>query len=460
MIAVTAAADTHLDAPQPGLLLVQQAPAGPAHLELPPATVAALVAITDGPVPVTELPSDEVSQATVQRLARDGVLHFSVVVDRREALRATLTGALSRFEASAGPGDAAVRLSRFALLRRHGDEFVVDAPVAGTRIALRDRRALAIIGELARPRTVGQLNTALLDCSPRLIEDTVRLLMGLGVAAVVDGDGLLAEDRDPVLRRRELPDVLLHAASRGGLSDQPVGVAGPVDVAGPLDQPVGTAAEPAPPGQQVFLPRPDPAGLRAGDPPLAAVLERLRGTPQPGRQTLTAAQVGEFLFRVAAGWPHPDGDARARRRDDRHGVADAAPELDLYLTVLHCSGLAPGIWHYQPAGHALTLVDGDRTAVLRMLTDAHGGDEAASRVLVTLASRWDRLPGYHGIAYATTLKHVGALYATMRLAAAAMGLFGRPLDTGDAALFAEVTGWDPAVGSSVGEFLLCGAPER
>jgi hypothetical protein len=46
----------------------------------------------------------------------------------------------------------------------------------------------------------------------------------------------------------------------------------------------------------------------------------------------------------------------------------------------------------------------------------------------------------------------------MQLAATAMGLGGCPLGTGNAALFAEVTGRDPAAESSVGEFLLGSLP--
>lgn len=461
MIAITAATDTLLDAPEPGLLLVQRGAGEAAFLELPPTTVDALVALADGPVPLADLPDDEESRGILLRLARAGMVHFSVVVDRREALRATLTGVLSRFEVPADITTAAVRLSRFAVIRRHENELVVDAPVAGARISVRDPRALTIVGEVARPRTVEQLCDALLDCSLMLVEDTVRLLVGAGVAAAVDADGLLPEDRHPVLQQRELPDVMLHAASRGGFGDQPVGATYPyLGVLPPAP------AVPVPgPARRVTLPRPDLAMLRKADPPFAAVMEGRASARSFGAEPLTLVQLGEFLYRVArvrgtgpAELVAPGGPPEPYELTDRpYPSAGGAYDLDVYVTVRRCTGLSPGIWHYQPAEHALGLVNGDRHAVVRMLTDAGraGGEESAAPVLITLASRWDRLTWkYRGVAYALALKHVGVLYATMQLAATAMGLAACPLETGDAALFAELTGRDPAEESSVGEFLL------
>jgi SagB-type dehydrogenase family enzyme len=62
------------------------------------------------------------------------------------------------------------------------------------------------------------------------------------------------------------------------------------------------------------------------------------------------------------------------------------------------------------------------------------------------------------MAYAATLKNVGVLYQTMYLVATAMGLAPCALGNGDSMLFAEATGIDPAVESSVGEFMLGSRP--
>jgi SagB-type dehydrogenase family enzyme len=459
MIALVAAPGTVFEAATPTVLTVSRPGGTPAHLDLGANTVTVLAALDDGPVPATEMGDNDQLRATVTRLARVGLLHFSAVIDGGEAMRATLTGTRSHYDDSFDPGTAGVRLSRLAIVRRHGDTMVVDAPVPGARIALMDPRSLAVVGELARARTVGELLKALPDCPAALIADAVRLLVGVGAAGPVDGDGLLAEDRHPVLRQREVADVLLHAASRGGLTDQPVG--GTYPFLGTL--PPAPAVLPVPAAPLVALPRPDPAALRATDPPVIAAMEDRRSTRTFGPDPVTLDQIGEFLYRTArVRAVRPPTEAMPYELSDRpYPSGGGAYDLEVYLTVLRCDGLAPGIWHYEPAEHMLSAVTADHRAVVRMLAEAHRatGGGSAPQILVTLASRFDRLSWkYRGIAYALTLKNVGVLYATMQLAATAMGLGGCPLGTGNAALFAEVTGRDPAAESSVGEFLLGSLP--
>jgi SagB-type dehydrogenase family enzyme len=191
----------------------------------------------------------------------------------------------------------------------------------------------------------------------------------------------------------------------------------------------------------IVLRRPDLDALRATDPSLVVAMEQRRAVRSYGRLPITVGQLGEFLYRTARA---PDA-------------------LDVYVTALRCDGLPPGLYRYDPAAHTLGLVSSDARHVVGMLAAAQraacGG--SAPQVLITLATRFARTAGTHrGIAYATTLKTVGARNATMQLAAVAMGLGGCPLGDGDAALFATATGLDPAVESSVGEFLLGSADSQ
>jgi SagB-type dehydrogenase family enzyme len=61
---------------------------------------------------------------------------------------------------------------------------------------------------------------------------------------------------------------------------------------------------------------------------------------------------------------------------------------------------------------------------------------------------------YQGMAYALMLKNLGALYATMYLAATAMGLAPCALGGGDSELFCRAAGIDPLEEPAIGEFLL------
>jgi SagB-type dehydrogenase family enzyme len=81
--------------------------------------------------------------------------------------------------------------------------------------------------------------------------------------------------------------------------------------------------------------------------------------------------------------------------------------------------------------------------------------EADPQILLVVTSRFGRVSWkYQAIAYALTLKAVGALYQTMYLTATAMGLAPCAIGTGDGALMARLLGTDFADESSVGEFLL------
>src|SRR5262249_36585681 len=133
-------------------------------------------------------------------------------------------------------------------------------------------------------------------------------------------------------------------------------------------------------------------------------------------------------------------------------------ELELYPAVKVCTGLEPGLYHYDPSRHWLTRLCGRSADVTSLLQDAAESaaiPEDNLQVLLILAARFPRVGWkYESIAYALTLKHVGVLFQTMYLAATAMGLAPCALGGGDADLFARAAGTDYGAETSVGEFLL------
>ena len=130
----------------------------------------------------------------------------------------------------------------------------------------------------------------------------------------------------------------------------------------------------------------------------------------------------------------------------------------MYAVVQACTDLAPGLYHYDPAGHRLIRLRGRTAEVTALLRDAAastGVPEDTVQVLLILAARFARVAWkYESIAYALTLKHVGVVYQTMYLAATAMGLAPCAIGGGDADLFARAVGADYYAETSVGEFLL------
>lgn len=139
----------------------------------------------------------------------------------------------------------------------------------------------------------------------------------------------------------------------------------------------------------------------------------------------------------------------------------AMHELELYLTITRCTGLAPAMYRYDPQAHELEWVSAPSPDTEGLVQDAMGaaGLTAPPDVLVTLAARFTRMSWkYQGLAYAAVLKHVGVMYQQLYLVSTALGLAPCALGTGNADRFAKAAGTNYYEETSVGEFVLSGAP--
>ena len=253
----------------------------------------------------------------------------------------------------------------------------------------------------------------------------------------------------------------LPPRSRVGRHDAPVG--GTYRHAGRLEPP--PPLKPVAAAETIELYRPDLESLKRHDPPFARVQEERRSLRAYAAEPITDRQLGEFLFRTArvkgrTEWevPAPDGPIKVESTTRPYPAGGGLYELEVYAIVNACRNLAPGLYHYDPAGHRLERL-ADRSAdVAALLADAAQSAGAAPeelQVLLILASRFPRLAWkYASLAYTLTLKHVGVVYQTMYLAATAMGLAPCALGGGDSDLFARAAGVDYGAETSVGEFLL------
>jgi SagB-type dehydrogenase family enzyme len=292
---------------------------------------------------------------------------------------------------------------------------------------------------------------------PDAIAPVLALLLRSGM---LDEAG--REDESPALQTWELHDLLFHARSRQGRFDAPYG--GTCRLADRLPPP--PALKPVMAGEVRPLYRPDPERLEQDDPPLARVQARRRSIRTFDEdRPITDRQLGEFLFRVARVTDYregevltPQGPLRLQMACRPYPAGGGLYELELYAAVQACAGLAPGLYHYDPAAHQLTRIREPTVDVKALLRDAGqstGVQESSIQVLLLLAARFARVAWkYESIAYALTLKHVGVVYQTMYLAATAMGLGACAIGGGDADLFARAAGTDYCTETSVGEFLL------
>jgi len=314
---------------------------------------------------------------------------------------------------------------------------------------------------LCRAVSVTELASALGLAEP-IVTDVVAYLAATGIVLLGEWTGRsngaqFDEDYDPSLIRWSHHDLLFHSRSRMGRHGGATGAVFPH--AGTLPSP--PLVRPKPEGPRFTLYRPPMAELRTADPPLTEVMESAQSCEDLADRQLTVEQLGELLYRSArirSVSPASAGAQVTYRISDRpylsiHGLH----ELELYVSVLDCIGLPPGMYHYDPYAHALTLVNSTVSEVDDLLGMVGIASGTTRRVpaLITITARVARSSWmYQGISYSLALTHVGALQQTLHLTAAAMGLMGcvPAVDPGDAVDTALRLDWPAEV--SLGEFIV------
>lgn len=333
-------------------------------------------------------------------------------------------------------------LSRFAVLHRDRDGFVLEHPLGWCDIRIADRRLLMLLdggGDAGVPPAL----------AARFVADLHR------GGFLVPADGA---DTELASAGWSTPDLWFHRRSTLGSRTLTWERFGPTKWAKDrFAQP--PARRPAYPGAPVHLPTPDLAAARAADPPLTAVLEdRVSTRDFDEAAPITVDQLAELLYRSArtrGTQPVGPGEELVSRP---YPSAGGVYELELYPVVRRVAGLAASMYHYDSFDHVLRPVaDGESKAVQQLLKPAAatlaGG--AQPQVLLVVAARAGRLMWtYEQIGYALILKDVGALMQTVYLVGAAMGLGVCAQGYADTASFAAATGAAELVESAVGSIVV------
>lgn len=351
-------------------------------------------------------------------------------------------------------------LSRFAYCRREGDAIVLESPLGWGRLILQAPESMALVQRLSKPSTAMELAEGCCGLSPEGLHGLLEALFNLNALREIGVDGIDPDEEVPPLALWEFHDLLFHARSRPGRHDNAVGATyrflGRID---PLP-----ARKPQVCGELIPLYAPDLASLNESDPPFTTVVEARRTVRQAAPEPLSAAQLGEFLFRAARVRASRDAGSDPGRlyetTDRPYPGAGAAFEVELYPLINRCAGIAQGLYHYDAFTHALGRLSGPTALTAKLLDDANkaSGVPRDPDMLFVMTARFQRLSWkYASLAYSLVLKDVGVLFQQMYLVAAAMNLSPCALGCGDSDLFAKATGMDPLVEASVGEFVL-GAP--
>ena len=397
----------------------------------------------------------------VRRLARHGLLEYRLQRSQNDEDQVVVEPQIADYwPATPQLGNADVLvLSRFAYMRRRGNEMVLESPRAGALFKICNPKLATAIAMLSTPQQIKRLRRQ--DGFPGV--ELLALLVDCGILFKIDAaseSGLRPFEGDANLVLWDFHDLLFHTRSTEGRQANPIG--GLYLYAGVA--PALPAVRPRWPGKKIDLRKFSSAHSEPISPVAKLLHERHSIRSFDDQEPVTLAELSRFLdktARVRSTW--------RSRVDLGHGgpmvayavrpypSAGASYGLELYLAVDKCAGLARGFYHYDAGGHALVPIAARTHELEALLTGAKFAMDAptAPQILITIAARFGRISWkYSALAYALILKDVGVLTQTLYLMATDMGLGGCAIGSANIDLFAKMTGLEFHVEGPVGQFAL------
>jgi SagB-type dehydrogenase family enzyme len=404
---------------------------------------------------------DQEIDLLVRRLARSGFLEYRLGRPGDDKDQVVIEPQVSDYwPRTPKLGDTeTVVLSRFAYLRRRGNEMVLESPRAGALFKICDPKIATAIAILGTPQKISQLRRQ--DGFPG--GELLALLVDCQILFKIDAansDGLRRAEGDDNLVLWDFHDLLFHARSTEGRQANPLG--GIYPHAGAIS-PLPAVRERWP-GKQIDL-REFSAAASQTESPVAKLLRERHSTRDfDDQQPITLAELSRFLdstARIQSRWKSgldlddegPDIAYAARP----YPSGGSAYEFELYLTVANCEGLARGFYHYDADRHALVPIAARPQEFEAMLTAAEFAMAAPAppQILISIAARFGRVSWkYSSIAYALILKDVGVLIQTFYMMATEMGLGGCAIGITDIDLFTKITGIEFHIEGPVGQFAI------
>ncbi len=405
--------------------------------------------------------ADKEVDLLVRRLAQAGLLEYRFGQPRTDKDQVVIEPQVADYwprTPKLGNRDV-IALSRFAYLRRRGNEMVLESPRAGALFRICNPKIAATLASLSTPQKISALRrepgfpglellALLVDC---------QILFKLETAK---GDGLRASEGDDNLVLWDFHDLLFHTRSTEGRQANPLG--GLYPYAGLMPPP--PAVRPRWPGKAIDLGK---VSVTPSETPstFAKVLHERHSTREfDDTHPITLAELARFLdgtARIRSKWKSSvdmdGGGPEVSYAARPYPSGGSAYELELYLAVANCEGLPRGFYHYDADLHALVPIGVRAQELDAQLVAAEFamGASAAPQILITIAARFGRVSWkYSSVAYSLIMKDAGVLIQTLYLMATDMGLGGCAVGTNNIDLFAKMTGLEFHVEGPVSQFAL------
>jgi SagB-type dehydrogenase family enzyme len=392
----------------------------------------------------------------VRRLARHGLLDYRLKGARIGEDLVVIEPQCPDYWPQAAPlGETdALVLSRFAYMRRRGDEMILESPRAGALFKICSPKIMTTLAMLSTPRQIKDLRRS--DGFPGLAFLALLVDSRIAQTDTPNKRKPLPVEGDLNLALWDFHDLLFHARSTQGRHANPIG--GIYPYAGII--PPLPALRPAWQGKSIDLRQHSTAD--PGSIPAIAKLLRDRHSTRSfdDQQPITLAELARFLDSTAR--VQSTSASELDFDDGGHAVrpypsAGASYALELYLAVNTCDGLARGFYHYDAGTHALVEIDVSPHELEAQLmgADYAMGVATSPQILITITARFGRVAWKYGsIAYSLILRDVGVLLQTFYLMASDMGLGGCAIGITDIDLFAKMTGLEFHVEGPVGQFAI------
>jgi SagB-type dehydrogenase family enzyme len=401
----------------------------------------------------------------IQRLARHGLLEYRLGRSQRGADQVVVEPQVPDYWPRAPQLDSAdvLVLSRFAYMRRRGNELVLESPRSSALFRICDPKIAAALALLAAPQPIKKLRRQ--DGFPGI--ELLALLVDCQILFTINAandSGLRPTEGNDSLVLWDFHDLLFHARSTEGQHANPLG--GVYPYAGTISPLPAVRSCWA--GEKIDLGKFSAADTKAITPTVKVLRERHSVRSFNDDRPITLAELSRFLDRTArvqSEWSGTldlgtgaDTDPPAATHTVRsYPSAGGSYELELYLAVDKCEGLARGFYHYDAGGHSLAPIEVRAPEFEALLKSAEFamGASAVPQILITIAARFGRVSWkYSSIAYSLILKDVGVLTQTFYMMATDMELGGCAIGSINIDLFARMTGIEFYVEGPVGQFAI------